>query len=335
MVDGAVVIISSSMSLSSLFVGVAAHVLRTEFSGETARAPNAVETRTTAQRRFLDRYPRSLDFLFSSFTGYCVYDLVAMMSTSTLSSSSSTSTLFHHVAGALGAYSMMLYRRAAFFPLSMLLSELTVAVSMLTKNSSSSGGVGGGGGVSNGNATTSLRGKYLRLLAFLVVRTFLAPIVVWWGWRLWLADVVRREGVDGDHNDHIDNDNDSHNHNTINTTTNNSSMQHQGAPSSGKDASTTTSRVDVLPDDHDHDHPRHHRDNDNDHDHDHDTIVQRNTYRWQHWWQQRLRRDLAALPVPVVVGSAVNIVLLGTLNVYWTWLLVQGIARKRLILLKE
>jgi hypothetical protein len=67
-------------------------------------------------------YPRILDMVFSSYVGYSIYDMGTMV----IVGDEPMAMWFHHIVGAFGAFAMMMYRQAAFFPVTFLATELTV-----------------------------------------------------------------------------------------------------------------------------------------------------------------------------------------------------------------
>lgn len=119
----------------------------------------------------IDRYPHSFHWFFSSYVGYSVYDMLAMLAVG----GEHWTMWMHHLIGAAGAFLMMLYRQAAYFPIVFTITELSViptnwlwALRTLQVSPQSS----------------QYRVAHMtRSIAFLGFRTFLAPVCLWYAWQ--------------------------------------------------------------------------------------------------------------------------------------------------------
>jgi hypothetical protein len=112
----------------------------------------------------IDRYPHSFHWFFSSYVGYSVYDMLTMLAVG----GEHWTMWMHHIIGAGGAFLMMLYRQAAYFPIVFTITELSVVPTnwlWLLRT------------LKFPQSSQQYRVAHLtRSLAFLGFRTFLAPV---------------------------------------------------------------------------------------------------------------------------------------------------------------
>lgn len=148
--------------------------------------------------------------------------------------------IVHHVLGTAGALAMTRYRRASFFPCVFLVTELTQLVSVIVAFRSSH------------------EARLVRVCAFLLLRTFTAPLCLTYAWSRLKRDVRAR--LDKTRDASVD-------------------VVHVSARTISDHALIT------------------------------------------------LQSELRALPLAVSIGTAVNVSVIGALNLWWTVLLARSIVR--------
>ena len=112
-------------------------------------------------------YPKALHYLLSSYCGYSIYDMMAMI----YAGDKDVAMWLHHLIGLAGAFMMMLYRTASYFPTAFLVSELTVLPTNLVWLLKT---------IKYDRKSLLFRLAHgCRTLGFVTLRTFIAPVTVW------------------------------------------------------------------------------------------------------------------------------------------------------------
>ncbi|KAI3649629.1 hypothetical protein MP228_005261 [Amoeboaphelidium protococcarum] len=120
-------------------------------------------------------YPASLTHILSSYVGYSIYDMAVMLFQTFYDED--LIMWAHHFVGLMGAFLMMLFRRASYFPVAFLISEITVFPTNIVWYIKTLQKCG-----YRFKPLIQHQAYNLRNVSFLAFRTFLAPVCLYYAW---------------------------------------------------------------------------------------------------------------------------------------------------------